>query len=61
LVYNRWGELIFETDDRNEGWDGKKNGQVVEQGTYTWVLFYTVGLYENISDRTARGVVVIMK
>ena len=61
LIYNRWGELIFETDDREESWDGKKNGQMVDQGTYTWVLFYTVGLYENISDRTARGVVVLMK
>lgn len=61
LIYNRWGELLFETRDRNEGWDGKKNGEPADQGVYTWVLFYKVGLYENMSDRTARGVVVLMK
>ena len=37
-IYNRWGELIFETFDKEEGWDGKFNGQMVQDGTYTWEI-----------------------
>jgi gliding motility-associated-like protein len=24
-IYNRWGDLIFYTEDRTEGWDGRSN------------------------------------
>jgi gliding motility-associated-like protein len=34
LVFNRWGEVIFDTRDPQIGWDGKYNNQVVEQGLY---------------------------
>ncbi len=39
-IYNRWGELIFETNDINVGWDGthQKNGQKMEVGVYAWVV-----------------------
>jgi gliding motility-associated-like protein len=41
LIYNRWGELIFESSDIDIGWDGtKKNGKTVENGTYTWRITY---------------------
>jgi gliding motility-associated-like protein len=35
-VFNRWGELIFETKDPNGQWDGKYNGQKVRDGVYVW-------------------------
>jgi gliding motility-associated-like protein len=37
-IYNRWGEIIFESHDVQEGWDGTypyDNG-VVQDGIYTW-------------------------
>lgn len=34
-VYNRWGQLVFETTVNGKGWDGKLNG--VDQGTQTYV------------------------
>ena len=37
-VYNRWGEIVWESEDFLTGWDGRKNGQVVSNGTYFWVL-----------------------
>jgi gliding motility-associated-like protein len=37
-IYNRWGELIFESRDPDYGWDGTYNGKLVQQGTYTWVI-----------------------
>lgn len=36
LIYNKSGELIFETDDVNIGWDGYKNGKLCDQGVYVW-------------------------
>ena len=38
LVFNRWGEIIFENHDLDYGWDGTYNGKVVPSGTYTWKL-----------------------
>jgi gliding motility-associated-like protein len=38
MIFNRWGELIFETSDLNEGWDGKEGGLSVSIGVYVWKL-----------------------
>jgi gliding motility-associated-like protein len=37
-IYNRWGELVFETSINGEGWDGKIGGK--DQGTnvYVWIV-----------------------
>ncbi|MCB2219375.1 MAG: gliding motility-associated C-terminal domain-containing protein [Bacteroidetes bacterium] len=37
-VYNRWGEKVWESDHFEDGWDGKRNGQLVADGTYYWIL-----------------------
>lgn len=38
IVFNRWGEILFKTDNPKIGWDGKFEGQVVEQGLYFYRL-----------------------
>ncbi len=38
MVYNRWGEKVWESSDFLSGWDGKSNGHYVANGTYFWVL-----------------------
>lgn len=38
LIFNRWGEVIFETRDAAIGWDGTYSGEVVKEGTYTWKI-----------------------
>jgi len=40
-VYNRYGELVFETNDKNIGWDGTVNGQKQELEVYTWYVKVT--------------------
>ena len=42
-IYNRWGELIFETNDVNKHWDGKIAGTNIYQpiGVYVWLIYYT--------------------
>ena len=42
LIFNRWGEIIWESNDVDVGWDGTYSGQTagggfdVQDGTYTW-------------------------
>lgn len=35
-IYNRWGELIFRSESRTEGWKGLYNNQIVPQGNYVY-------------------------
>jgi gliding motility-associated-like protein len=45
-IYNRWGEVIFTTNDSQEGWDGRDaNGDLKSEGVYVYVL--------SIEDRNA--------
>lgn len=37
-VYSRWGELLFETRDANEGWDGYYKGKLCTQDVYIWKI-----------------------
>lgn len=37
-IYNRWGELIFESNDSHTGWDGTYSGKLVPDGAYTWQI-----------------------
>ncbi len=40
-VYNRVGQLVFETTDWTKRWNGKFKGQPADLGTYVWILIYT--------------------
>ena len=40
-IFNRWGELIFESNDPRFIWDGTYNGVVVPDGTYTYKIDFT--------------------
>jgi gliding motility-associated-like protein len=44
FIYNRWGELIFESKDANFGWDGtygvRSQNRKVQDGTYSYQVYY---------------------
>ncbi|MFW6248597.1 MAG: gliding motility-associated C-terminal domain-containing protein, partial [Bacteroidota bacterium] len=50
-IYNRWGELLFETSDKNEGWDGTYKGKMQNVDTYVYVAKVET-LKGNIVTRT---------
>jgi gliding motility-associated-like protein len=37
VIYNRWGQMIFETSDYSAGWDGKD----APAGVYSWLISYS--------------------
>lgn len=41
-VFNRWGELVFETTDPLTGWDGSYRGSLAQEGTYTWSILVKI-------------------
>jgi len=58
-IFNRWGELIYESNDYNYGWDGMFKGRLVQDGTYTWRVYYKL---ENDGFSTeATGHVTVIK
>ena len=41
-IYNRWGQLVFETDNYDNSWAGTAmNGEVLPEGPYYFILEYT--------------------
>jgi gliding motility-associated-like protein len=37
-VYNRWGNLVFETNDINQGWDGRYKEKEQPTGVYVYSI-----------------------
>ncbi len=40
-VFNRWGQLVFQSRNWKDKWDGKIKGQPQPTGVYAWILSYT--------------------
>ena len=54
-VYNRWGELVFSTNDWTRKWDGKVKGIPQGTGVFAWTLRYkdrTTGLRHAMKGTT---------
>ncbi len=40
MIFNRWGELVFETKQMDQGWNGTYKGKAPEQDIYVWKVKY---------------------
>ena len=49
-VFDRWGSIVFETDDPETGWDGDIRSKTPGLGVYVWMMTFTV--IENNQPRT---------
>lgn len=57
-IYDRWGEVIYSTTDKNGGWDGKINGQLAQAGQY----MYRVEVVDTTGLKTVRtGAVLLIR
>lgn len=55
-IYNRWGKMVFVTDDYEVLWDGIINNTLASDGVYFYVI--TVGLF-GLDDYVANGTVTL--
>jgi gliding motility-associated-like protein len=42
-VYSRWGQLLFQTNDATQGWDGTYNGAPEQVGVYIYYITFDCG------------------
>jgi gliding motility-associated-like protein len=50
-IYNRWGTLVYQSNDINSGWDGKiqQTGELAADGTYYYLINYCD--YKNVAQK----------
>lgn len=58
-IYDRWGELIFETDKLFEPWDGYHDGKIAPIDVYVWKLTYKP--IEEVQVRRRTGMVTVVR
>ncbi len=58
FIYNRWGQLIFETDDAVKGWDGTFKGKMLSLGVY--IFFVEATIRTNNETVKYRGKVTLL-
>ncbi len=53
-IFNRWGQLVYETTDYQNDWEGTKDGEILPDGVYYYAI--TCG-----EDREYQGVINLMR
>jgi gliding motility-associated-like protein len=56
LVYDRWGEKIYESSNPNDGWDGTYKGNPVQTDTYVYQV-----TAKNLSGKKLTGAVTLVR
>lgn len=58
LIYNRWGEVMFESQNPTIVWDGSFNGSALNAGVYTYTVELT---YTDLTQETRYGNITLIK
>jgi gliding motility-associated-like protein len=61
-IYNRWGQLLWQSNNFGDSWDGTFNGAECPMGVYTWVMRFGVsGDLLKVDKIIKRGVITLVK
>jgi gliding motility-associated-like protein len=58
IIWNRWGQKVFETNNRNQGWDGKVKGVVQPMDVYVYTL--SVEFFDGLKT-TKKGDITLIR
>ena len=63
IIYNRWGEIVYESRDKNFKWDGtSRDGKLLPNDTYAYVIHYhSITDSSSLPFRVKRGGVLILR
>ena len=50
VIYNRWGQIIWESYNPNIGWDGIYDNVICQNGVYNWKLKFKTPKVDNIKE-----------
>jgi len=56
-IYNRWGQLVFQTDELNTGWDGIYRGAKQPAESYVW-LAEGIDINDQVLKRTGTFILI---
>ncbi|MDB5256829.1 MAG: hypothetical protein JWM14_1524 [Chitinophagaceae bacterium] len=59
-IFNRWGEIIFISTDRNIRWDGMYRGEEMPIGTYPWMVTYE-SIFDQGKEYKAKGSITLVR
>jgi len=62
IIYNRWGQELYESNDAYSGWDGIFKGSLCAMGQYVYIATYSMGT-EPVTQkqRVERGTVTLVR
>jgi len=58
VIYDRWGQTVFETTDYEQGWDGTMKGKRCPYGVYTYCIKITNAFNKSFLKR---GIVTLIR
>jgi len=58
VIYDRWGEKVFESNDINQGWDGTFKGEKLSKGVF---VYYVKATYYNGQEVEKKGNVSLIR
>jgi gliding motility-associated-like protein len=61
LIYNRWGQLVYHSKDKNFRWDGTYNNHPSAPGTYAMKMVFTSSLEPNLGDIVQYGSITLIR
>jgi gliding motility-associated-like protein len=57
-IFNRWGQIVFETNDIDDAWDGTSKGEMCPAGVYVWEIFYKDSKKTKVTNK---GTVMLLR
>lgn len=60
-IYNRWGMLVFESENPELGWDGTYEGKDAVSDIYVYILEYEGVIDGNIQEKDVKGTFLLYR
>jgi gliding motility-associated-like protein len=60
-IFNRWGQIIFETENPDTAWDGFYKGNRAQQGVYAYIIEYDYTFEGGSINEVEKGTVLMMR
>ena len=60
-IFNRWGEIVYESNDPNAGWEGFFHNKLIQSGVYVWKLDYRADREGKVISDITAGTVTLLR